>query len=230
MPPKAADSRRPSPDGGLRLCTVPADRAASYRAAGYWSANLTPCFRCRRWPDCLQPDAGDRPGRRPQLRRTRPAGRPGVAALHGLGITPGDRYYYKRLPVCAVPVRVIAGRGAIPAMCLVTAPPNWATSPPSARPPGWWSPMWPAGSTIGRWRANLLPITPPCAMSSMAISNHLCRAQLCQAAHRFAGTAGRFRIASAGCWSRRHHWHAQTHSTHPDDRLQRDGRCRTLSA
>lgn len=38
MPPKAADGRRPSPDGGLGgFVPFPADRAASYRAAGYWS-------------------------------------------------------------------------------------------------------------------------------------------------------------------------------------------------
>ncbi|NKE29260.1 (2,3-dihydroxybenzoyl)adenylate synthase, partial [Mycobacterium tuberculosis] len=55
MPPKAADGRRPSPDGGLGgFVPFPADRAASYRAAGYWSGRTLDTVlsdAARRWPD-----------------------------------------------------------------------------------------------------------------------------------------------------------------------------------
>lgn len=53
MPPKAADGRRPSPDGGLGgFVPFPADRAASYRAAGYWSGRTLDTVlsdAARRW-------------------------------------------------------------------------------------------------------------------------------------------------------------------------------------
>lgn len=65
MPPKAADGRRPSPDGGLGgFVPFPADRAASYRAAGYWSGRTLDTVlsdAARRWPDRLAvADAGEK--------------------------------------------------------------------------------------------------------------------------------------------------------------------------
>lgn len=117
MPPKAADGRRPSPDGGLGgFVPFPADRAASYRAAGYWSGRTLDTVlsdAARRWPDRLAvADAGDRPGhgglsyaeldQRADCRRG--AARPGHHARR-----PGTAPAAKRLPVRGCPVRVIAG-------------------------------------------------------------------------------------------------------------------------
>lgn len=126
MPPKAADGRRPSPDGGLGgFVPFPADRAASYRAAGYWSGRTLDTVlsdAARRWPDRLAvADAGDRPGHgglsyaELDQRADRAA-----AALHGLGITPGDRVLLQLPNGCqfAVALFALLRAGAIPVMCL----------------------------------------------------------------------------------------------------------------
>jgi mycobactin salicyl-AMP ligase len=105
----------------------PADRAARYRSAGYWTGRTLDTILSRavqRWPSRTAVlDAGEAPGaRRQQLSYAELDERAGRAAtgLAALGITPGDRVLLQLPNSCefAVALFALLRAGAIPVMCL----------------------------------------------------------------------------------------------------------------
>ncbi|OSC38579.1 (2,3-dihydroxybenzoyl)adenylate synthase [Mycobacterium decipiens] len=127
MPPKPAPGLRSCSGGGLDgFVPFPPDRAASYRAAGYWSGRTLDTIlsdAARRWPDRIAVvDAGVLPGHGGGLSYTeldQQADR-AAAALRGLGITPGDRVLLQLPNGCqfAVALFGLVRAGAVPVMCL----------------------------------------------------------------------------------------------------------------
>lgn len=114
---------RPAPAGALEgFVPFPADRAAAYRAAGYWVGRTL---------DTILSDAAGRwPGRAAVLDAADDAGLSyaeldaradrAAAGLRGLGIAPGDRVLLQLPNGCqfAVALFGLLRAGAIPVMCL----------------------------------------------------------------------------------------------------------------
>jgi len=103
----------------------PADRAASYRAAGYWTGRTLDTIladAAQRWPDRIAVvDAGDPPGHGglSYAELDQQADR-AAAGLSGAGIAPGDRILLQLPNSCrfAVALFGLLRAGAIPVMCL----------------------------------------------------------------------------------------------------------------
>jgi mycobactin salicyl-AMP ligase len=102
----------------------PADRAASYRAAGLWTGHALDTVladAARRWPDkiavvdALAPAGGGLTFAQLDERANHAA-----AGLHGLGIAPGDRVLLQLPNGCqfAVALFGLLRAGAVPVMCL----------------------------------------------------------------------------------------------------------------
>ncbi|MGH3554212.1 MAG: AMP-binding protein, partial [Mycobacterium sp.] len=105
----------------------PADRAARYRSAGYWTGRPLDSIlsaAAQRWPGQLAVlDGGDLPGpRRQHLSYAELDQRADCAAagLTGLGIAPGDRVLLQLPNGCefAVALFGLLRAGAIPVMCM----------------------------------------------------------------------------------------------------------------
>lgn len=122
MPPHANPARPSTGRGMVGFVPFPADRAASYRAAGYWSGRAL---------DTILTDAARRwPGRSAVIDAPADAGlsyaelheraNRAAAGLHGLGIAPGDRVLLQLPNGCqfAVALFALLRAGAIPVMCL----------------------------------------------------------------------------------------------------------------
>jgi mycobactin salicyl-AMP ligase len=119
VPPNATQPSAGALDG---FVPFPADRAASYRAAGYWAGRTLDTILAdgaRRWPDRIAvidaPAAGGLSYAELEERADRAA-----AGLSGLGIAPGDRVLLQLPNGCqfAVALFGLLRAGAIPVMCL----------------------------------------------------------------------------------------------------------------
>jgi mycobactin salicyl-AMP ligase len=100
----------------------PADRAASYRAAGYWAGRTLDTIlteAARRWPDRIAVIDALATGGLSYAELDERAGR-AAAGLRGLGIAPGDRVLLQLPNGCpfAVALFALLRAGAIPVMCL----------------------------------------------------------------------------------------------------------------
>lgn len=109
--------------GGLKgFVPFPADRAAAYRAAGYWAGRTVDAIltdAARRWPDriaVLDALPGDRLSYAELDERADHA----AAGLRGLGVAPGDRILLQLPNGCqfAVALFGLLRAQAIPVMCL----------------------------------------------------------------------------------------------------------------
>ncbi|BBZ51901.1 AMP-binding protein [Mycobacterium heidelbergense] len=119
MPPNATRPPAGRPEG---FVPFPADRAASYRAAGYWTGQTLDTIlsdAARRWPDRVAViDAMADAGLSYAELDERADG--AAAGLRGLGVAPGDRVLLQ-LPngsQFAVALFGLLRAGAVPVMCL----------------------------------------------------------------------------------------------------------------
>jgi mycobactin salicyl-AMP ligase len=109
--------------GGLRgFVPFPADRVATYRAAGYWTGRTLDTIltdAARRWPDRIAVIDALADGGLSYAELDERANR-AAAGLHGLGIAPGDRVLLQLPNGCqfAVALFALLRAGAIPVMCL----------------------------------------------------------------------------------------------------------------
>ncbi len=116
------NTRKPLAADLTGFVPFPADRAAAYRAAGYWTGRTLDTIltdAARRWPDRIAVrDAvgGDRLTYADLDERASRA----AAGLHGLGIAPGDRVLLQLPNGCqfAVALFGLLRARAIPVMCL----------------------------------------------------------------------------------------------------------------
>jgi mycobactin salicyl-AMP ligase len=118
MPPN-----RPQPSAGLEgFVPFPADRAASYRAAGYWAGRPLDTIltdAAKRWPDRIAViDALADPGL--SYAELDERAHRAAAGLRALGIAPGDRALLQMPNGCqfAVALFGLLRAGAVPVMCL----------------------------------------------------------------------------------------------------------------
>ena len=100
----------------------PPDRAAKYRAAGYWTGRTVDSMLCdaaHRWPTHVAVVDADGPGRLTFAQLDERADR-GAAGLAELGIVAGDRVLLQLPNSCefAVALFALLRAGAIPVMCL----------------------------------------------------------------------------------------------------------------
>jgi mycobactin salicyl-AMP ligase len=118
MPPNTAQ-----PSAGLEgFVPFPADRAASYRAAGYWTGRTLGTIltdAARRWPDRIAVVDALADGGLSYAELDERANR-AATGLYGLGIAPGDRVLLQLPNGCqfAVALFGLLRAGAIPVMCL----------------------------------------------------------------------------------------------------------------
>lgn len=105
----------------------PADRAARYRSAGYWTGRSVDALlshAAKRWPERVAVlDAGDRPGAAPQrltYAELDELAHRAAAGLSELGITPGERVLLQLPNTCqfAVALFALLRTQAVPVMCL----------------------------------------------------------------------------------------------------------------
>jgi mycobactin salicyl-AMP ligase len=119
MPPNTT----PPLAGGLQgFVPFPADRAASYRAAGYWAGRTLGTIltdAARRWPDRIAVRDALPGGELSYAELDERANR-AAAGLRGLGIASGDRMLLQLPNGCqfAVALFGLLRAGAIPVMCL----------------------------------------------------------------------------------------------------------------
>ncbi|OBG57627.1 MULTISPECIES: (2,3-dihydroxybenzoyl)adenylate synthase [unclassified Mycobacterium] len=117
-----ANARQPLAGALEGFVPFPADRAAAYRAAGYWTGRTLDSIlsdAARRWPDRTAAlDAADGFGLS-YARLDERAGR-AAAGLRALGIAPGDRVLLQLPNGCqfAVALFGLLRAGAIPVLCL----------------------------------------------------------------------------------------------------------------
>jgi mycobactin salicyl-AMP ligase len=117
-----ANTTQPLAGGPAGFVPFPADRAAAYRAAGYWTGQpldsvLTDA--ARRWPDRIAVlDA--LPGDQLSYAELDEQANRAAAGLRGLGIAPGDRVLLQLPNSCqfAVALFALLRARAIPVMCL----------------------------------------------------------------------------------------------------------------
>ncbi|OMC39145.1 AMP-binding protein [Mycobacterium sp. IS-1264] len=117
-----ADTAQPAAEGVEGFVPFPADRAAAYRAAGYWTGRAVDAIladAARRWPDRIAVlDA--LPGERLSYAELDERADRAAAGLRGLGIGPGDRVLLQLPNGCqfAVALFGLLRARAIPVMCL----------------------------------------------------------------------------------------------------------------
>jgi mycobactin salicyl-AMP ligase len=117
-----ADTTQPLTGGLEGFVPFPADRAASYRAAGYWTGQTLDAIltdAARRWPDRIAVlDA--LPGDRLSYAELDEQANRAAAGLRALGIAPGDRVLLQLPNGCqfAVALFGLLLARAIPVMCL----------------------------------------------------------------------------------------------------------------
>jgi mycobactin salicyl-AMP ligase len=117
-----ASTTRPLAGGLEGFIPFPADRAAAYRAAGYWTGQPLDAIltdAARRWPDRIAVlDA--LPGDQLSYAELDEQANRAAAGLRGLGIEPGDRVLQQLPNGCqfAVALFGLLRAGAIPVMCL----------------------------------------------------------------------------------------------------------------
>jgi len=118
MSPKATQPRAAALEG---FVPFPADRAASYRAAGYWTGRTLDTIlteAARRWPD--RTAVVDARGDELSYAELDALANRAAAGLRELGIAPGDRVLLQLPNGCqfAVALFALLRAGAIPVMCL----------------------------------------------------------------------------------------------------------------
>jgi len=117
-----ADTTRPLAGGLEGFVPYPADRAAAYRAAGYWTGQPLDAIltdAARRWPDQIAVlDA--LPGDQLSYAELDEEANRAAAGLRGLAIAPGDRVLLQLPNGCqfAVALFALLRARAIPVMCL----------------------------------------------------------------------------------------------------------------
>jgi mycobactin salicyl-AMP ligase len=117
-----ANTTRPLAGGQEGFVPFAADRAAAYRAAGYWTGQALDAIltdAARRWPDRIAVlDA--LPGDQLSYAELDELANRAAAGLHGLGIAPGDRVLLQLPNGCqfAVALFGLLRARAIPVMCL----------------------------------------------------------------------------------------------------------------
>lgn len=117
-----AHTARPAAEGLEGFVPFPADRAAAYRAAGYWTGRAVDAIladAARRWPDRIAVlDAV--PGERLSYAELDELADRAAAGLSGLGIGPGDRVLLQLPNGCQFVVALfgLLRARAIPVMCL----------------------------------------------------------------------------------------------------------------
>lgn len=117
-----ADTAQPAAEGVEGFVPFPADRAAAYRAAGYWTGRAVDAIladAARRWPDRTAVlDA--LPGEALSYAELDERADRAAAGLRGLGIGPGDRVLLQLPNGCqfAVAFFGLLRARAIPVMCL----------------------------------------------------------------------------------------------------------------
>ncbi len=117
-----ANTTQPLAGGPEGFVPFPADRAAAYRAAGYWTGQPLDAIltdAARRWPDRIAVlDA--LPGDQLSYAELEEQANRAAAGLRGLGIAPGDRLLLQLPNGCqfAVAFFALSRARAIPVMCL----------------------------------------------------------------------------------------------------------------